>query len=166
MGRTSARKVMRIVELRGLGYTQQEIATKMKIDVKTVRKYDPNRNKAGSNRTHLESPGEAPQPNAAERVTAIESRLSQLEEHLRLASAYLLLLIHHGSSQEYREEDPSPQNFREALEDSKDNDEAWCPFCGGGHLCKRSWGDFDFYYVCDACGKTLIRYSLFDISGP
>lgn len=164
MGRTSARKVMKIVELRGLGYTQQEIAARMKIDVKTVRKYDPKRGRAGDNIVPLQPPrGEAPQPTMEERMIAFESRLSKVERHLKLASAYMVMLIHHGSSQEYGEEDQWPKNFLETLQNSSDNGEIWCPFCGAGCLRAQRLTEGGIgSYICDACEERLDHYHLFN----
>ena len=41
MGRTSIAKQRKIEKFRNQGYTQQEVAKKLRIDIRTVRKYDP-----------------------------------------------------------------------------------------------------------------------------
>ena len=65
---------------------------------------------------------EASRPTMEERMIASESRLSNVERRLALASAYIDMLIHHGPPQEYLEADQSPKNFLEALQDSGDDD--------------------------------------------
>ena len=41
MGRLTKTKVDEIAKLRGKGYTQKETAEKLKVHLRTVRKYDP-----------------------------------------------------------------------------------------------------------------------------
>lgn len=43
MGRLTKAKIDKITKLRDEGYTQKEVAEKVDVDIKTVRKYDPQR---------------------------------------------------------------------------------------------------------------------------
>jgi len=51
MGKTSRAKQKKIERLRNDGFTQQEVAGKLGLDVRTVRKYDPLREKKSSKLT-------------------------------------------------------------------------------------------------------------------
>jgi len=71
MGRISTARIEQIGKLRRKGYLQKEVADKLGLDVKTVRKYDPLRGIAVP-------PSQAP-PALLERLESLERRADALE---------------------------------------------------------------------------------------
>ncbi len=145
MGRTSGRKVKEIVALREEGFSQREIADKVHMDIKTVRRYDPKKTNPA-----VPKPEQPP----VQRIEELKKQLDRLDEYVSELGGCVVKLIcwAYAASEEVHKfgGGNAKPNFEEG-----DN----CCFCEEGY-----WTSKGDDLVCSHCG--MVTYHLGKICPP